>query len=706
MQQAKQAVSGYADKRDRRIDVARGLALLCIFIDHIPGNPLARLTLQRYGFSDASEVFVFLAGVSAALAYGPSAMADGVGAVLGRILRRSRTIYVTHLSLVAALTAGGLVLWFCGATSASGVLSPFDSFRNSTFGTAIGIAFLLVQPEYLDILPLYVVLFVTALPLFLHIARTSLARAMGLSLLVWIVAGALGLNLPSQRSGGWYFNPLAWQFCFSAGLGLGLMRLRRRRPAQSAWLRRGAIAFLAIAFVAAAPWTMLPFSAIKSWRFVEAATIGGISKTDLSAWRFAHLLCLAYVAGTYVPRDASWLRSPLLAWIGDLGRKSLPAFSMTVLLSHAATAVAVEFDHQLWIVLAVDAVGLFSLFLFARYWRPIQWGSIRNALLECIGIDLTREPSRIWLRRRLAAVGMVLVVLLAPMRVAAADVEIQIVQSGAAARSFSVAVYVPVPASPGQKLPVVYVLHGADSSSMTIFEQGDFKKTVDRLLAQNAIPPAVYVVPDAENCWWIDAPGCKAETFFLEELKQFIQRRYPVSQQREHTLLVGISAGGFGALRLAMRYPDQFGAAALLSPAIYFDKPPTFSGARQKSPFVKADGTFDEVLWQSNNYGALLAAYQARDVRTDFYVMSGDLDPYGIPFEVALLHKKLAVIPGQKVRLRIGSGAHDWSYWKGAMAEALTAIFDERCACMGREALRERHTQLSGVRLVEKFGRW
>ena len=51
--------------RDHRIDFFRGLALVFIFWDHIPGNPLANLTVRNFGFSDAAEIFVFLAGYAA-----------------------------------------------------------------------------------------------------------------------------------------------------------------------------------------------------------------------------------------------------------------------------------------------------------------------------------------------------------------------------------------------------------------------------------------------------------------------------------------------------------------------------------------------------------------------------------------------------------------------------------------------------------------
>jgi uncharacterized membrane protein len=63
--------------RDLRLDACRGLALWFIFIDHIPDNSLTWLTLRNYGFSDTSEVFVFVSGYTCMLAYGGALREQG-----------------------------------------------------------------------------------------------------------------------------------------------------------------------------------------------------------------------------------------------------------------------------------------------------------------------------------------------------------------------------------------------------------------------------------------------------------------------------------------------------------------------------------------------------------------------------------------------------------------------------------------------------
>ena len=58
------------DSRDSRLDVLRALALITIFINHVPGNPYEMFTSRNFGFSDATEAFVLISGIAVGLAYG------------------------------------------------------------------------------------------------------------------------------------------------------------------------------------------------------------------------------------------------------------------------------------------------------------------------------------------------------------------------------------------------------------------------------------------------------------------------------------------------------------------------------------------------------------------------------------------------------------------------------------------------------------
>src|SRR6218665_3622849 len=88
-----------AKLRDLRLDFFRGLALLFIFLNHIPNNAVSWLSNRNYGFSDATETFVFISGYSVLLAYGAAMRNQGFVIGTARIWRRVWQIYTAHVFL-------------------------------------------------------------------------------------------------------------------------------------------------------------------------------------------------------------------------------------------------------------------------------------------------------------------------------------------------------------------------------------------------------------------------------------------------------------------------------------------------------------------------------------------------------------------------------------------------------------------------------
>ena len=103
-----------AAARDLRLDFFRGLALFCIFIDHIPNNILAKFTLQSLMFADAAEVFILISGYTAGMVYGRIMERQGFVIAAVRIYHRVWQLYVAHIFLfmifmaTMAYTAGAL----------------------------------------------------------------------------------------------------------------------------------------------------------------------------------------------------------------------------------------------------------------------------------------------------------------------------------------------------------------------------------------------------------------------------------------------------------------------------------------------------------------------------------------------------------------------------------------------------------------------
>jgi hypothetical protein len=149
-----QAVKG--DRRDLRLDACRGLALWFIFIDHIPNNALAWLTLRNYGFSDTTEVFVFVSGYTCMLAYGGALREQGWPTIVTRALRRGWEIYAAFLLLLVAYFA---LIWAAGGGSRYLDETNTAFFFKNPGAALVHAAVLQYTPVNTDILPTFVLPF-------------------------------------------------------------------------------------------------------------------------------------------------------------------------------------------------------------------------------------------------------------------------------------------------------------------------------------------------------------------------------------------------------------------------------------------------------------------------------------------------------------------------------------------------------------------
>lgn len=243
-------------------------------------------------------------------------------------------------------------------------------------------------------------------------------------------------------------------------------------------------------------------------------------------------------------------------------------------------------------------------------------------------------------------------------------------------RDFPFSIYLPDGYDQGQlRYPVLYLLHGAGGDETAWMKMGRIKSTADQLIDGKAMPPAIIVMPGCPGCWWVDGAVDKAETAFWSELVPAIQRRYRTIEAREGRLVAGLSAGGYGAVRFAMRYPDRIAAAAALSPAVYAETPPAISSARVQAPFLKPDGTFDQASWNARNYTSLIDWYFNQKQHVPFFLVSGDDDRYGIAFETMVLFKRLQGHQPEAAELRIVDGDHSWDIWAKSIEPAMRYVF-------------------------------
>lgn len=327
-------------ERELRLDLFRGLALWLIFIDHLPASLLTWFTIRNYGFSDATEIFIFISGYTAAFVYGRAMLESGVLIATARILRRVWQIYVAHVFLFTIFLAE--------------ISYVATRFENPLYTEEMGILDFLKQPDVtivqalllrfrpvnMDVLPLYIVLMM-ALPLILWSMKWRPDFTLGLSVALYAVTWEYDLYLSAYPNGFWAFNPFAWQllFVFGAWCALGGARRMSRILASpvTMWI---SIAYLAAAFCVTLTWYVPQLShfmprRIEQWMYP-------IDKTDLDVLRFTHFLALAALTVRFLPRDWPGLKSRWLRPLILCGQHSLEIFCLGVFLAFAGHFILAE----------------------------------------------------------------------------------------------------------------------------------------------------------------------------------------------------------------------------------------------------------------------------------------------------------------------------------------------------------------------------
>jgi hypothetical protein len=354
--------------RDLRLDLFRGLALWLIFLDHIPENIVNWFTIRNYGFSDATEIFIFISGYTAAFVYGRTMHERGFVLASARILRRAWQIYVAHIFLFTIFMA-----------EIAYVASTFDNplyaeemkildFLKQPDITIFQALLLKFKPVNMDVLPLYIVLLLLFPPMLFLLLRSPNV-ALGGSAVVYALSWKLDWNLPAYPNGVWFFNPFAWQLLFVFGAWCALGGARRLAGVlRSRAVLAVAIVYLLFAFFITLTWKFEGLDRFVPSRLTE--WMYPIDKTNLDVLRFAHFLALAAVTVRFIPRDWPALKSPILRPAIVCGQHSLEIFCLGVFLAFAGQFVIAETSGG---PLTQTAISLLGIIIMIATANLVSW---------------------------------------------------------------------------------------------------------------------------------------------------------------------------------------------------------------------------------------------------------------------------------------------------------------------------------------------
>ena len=233
-------------------------------------------------------------------------------------------------------------------------------------------------------------------------------------------------------------------------------------------------------------------------------------------------------------------------------------------------------------------------------------------------------------------------------------------------RNMTYAVYLPKDSARGTRFPVVYLLHGCDGSFRDWMGDSD--------VGAYAVKGLILVTVDGDCSYYmngaLDAKD-KYEDYFVHDVLADAESRFPVLPGRENRAVVGVSMGGFAAVKLAFTRPDQFAFAGAISPAI--DVPSRrFSWSRwsQSMRFRRIFGsTGSETRTHSDPF---ILVKTAESANTPYlYITGGEQEPLLSPIRrfVALLKQR-----NYAYEFHTKPGGHDWSEWASQVPGCLDSL--------------------------------
>lgn len=388
---------GYSEvtvsRRDPRLDFFRGIAMFIILIAHTPGNEWINWIPARFGFSDATEIFVFCSGMASAIAFGGVFEQRGLMMGTARILHRVWQVYWAQLCLFLSVT--GLLLGFdklfaTGGTYAATLNLP--AFFGHVQAGILGLLTLTYVPNYFDILPMYCAILLMV-PLAIVLRRLHPIAPFVASISLWAAAARGWLELPAEPWGdrGWFFNPFSWQLVFFTGFAF-MRGWLPTPPIRRDWMiAAGGLVLAAVPFA----WLVLLDAVPLLAR--GASAIGPLTdKTHFGLLRYGHFLALAYLAFATVTL-LGWRFSGIIIDIcRKVGQQSLGVFLASLLLAQISGMAMGRLDYSWAAVTLANLTGFAALVVVAHiigWFKSMPWKRPAGVVPETVAARRTTSAS-------------------------------------------------------------------------------------------------------------------------------------------------------------------------------------------------------------------------------------------------------------------------------------------------------------------------
>ncbi|MDH7602679.1 MAG: alpha/beta hydrolase family protein [Armatimonadota bacterium] len=210
--------------------------------------------------------------------------------------------------------------------------------------------------------------------------------------------------------------------------------------------------------------------------------------------------------------------------------------------------------------------------------------------------------------------------------------------------------------------PVLYLLHGLSDDHTAWVRRTSIERYVSDI-------PLIVVMPDGQRSWYTDAvsiPTFAFETFIVRDLISFVDTTFPTKASREGRAIAGLSMGGYGAFKLALKHPDMFCAAASLSGALYVGNRFDVNDVRDREMRL----IFGDSVPQDEDISHLVRNLEP-DKQPALWFDCGTED--FLIEDNRAFHKLLQDL-GVPHCYSERPGTHSWSHWDAVIQEALDFI--------------------------------
>ena len=222
--------------------------------------------------------------------------------------------------------------------------------------------------------------------------------------------------------------------------------------------------------------------------------------------------------------------------------------------------------------------------------------------------------------------------------------------------------------SKNRRYPVLYLLHGLGGSA------ADWVSARAHLADYAAQYPFIVVVPEGKDGWYTDGPtpAAKFESYFVEELIPDVDRRFRTIASREGRAVAGLSMGGYGSMKFALKHPGLFAFAASMSGALAvaswtpdmplpeFVRPSVMRVYGEAGSSVRLENDVYKLVRELDPERAKALPFLYLDCGTEDFLINNSRD-----FSALLIEKKVAH------EFRELPGTHSWPYWDRQVQEVL-----------------------------------